>query len=235
MINHNKWVNTIPFKSKELDHDKYKLDEKKWVETIPKFNDTIPKFKKDNTIKKYSFMSIIFILGIVFITGIKNETRNLQKEINNLNSSINIFRQDLHKANLDYEVISSPENISKLAKKYLDINFISYKKSQIKDIKKVYKKNDDLAFKKNKVKLKVKEKIRETKVQIQKLQNLYSNPKQVPTEIRKQIAYKIQTKKEELKNLYQNPKSVLTPEKVQKWAGIQLVKIFLGMPIVPGK
>ena len=51
MINHNKWVNTIPFKSKELDHDKYKLDEKKWVETIPKFNDTIPKFKKDNTIK----------------------------------------------------------------------------------------------------------------------------------------------------------------------------------------
>ena len=38
-----------------------------------------------------------------------------------------------------------------------------------------------------------------------------------------------------LKNLYQNPRSVLTPEKVQRWAGIQVVKLFLGMPIVPGK
>ena len=226
MINHDKWVNTIPFKNKELEGDKYKLDENKWVETIPKL-------KKDNTLKKYSFMSIIFIFGIVFITGIKNETRNLQKEINNLNSSISIFKQDLHKANLDYEVVSSPENISKLAKEYLDINLISYKKSQIKDIKKVYKNNDDLNFKKEKNK--VTERIQQTKIQIQKLQNLYSNPKEVPTVIRKQIAYKIRTKKEELKNLYENPRSVLTPEKVQRWAGIQVVKLFLGMPIVPGK
>ena len=58
MINNDKWVNTIPFKSKELDEVKYQLDESKWVETIPKL-------KKDNTFKKYSFMSIIFIFGII--------------------------------------------------------------------------------------------------------------------------------------------------------------------------
>ena len=34
--------------------------------------------------KKYTFMIFFFIVGLIFISIIKNETRKLQKEINNL-------------------------------------------------------------------------------------------------------------------------------------------------------
>ena len=41
---------------------------------------------------------------------------------------------DLHRASLDHEVITSPENISRLAKEYLDSDFLTYNKSQIKSL-----------------------------------------------------------------------------------------------------
>ena len=39
----------------------------------------------------------------------------------------------------------------------------------------------------------------------------------------------------ELKNIYRSPKDAITLEKVRKWGLVQVVKVFLGVPIVPGK
>jgi len=42
-------------------------------------------------------------------------------------------------------------------------------------------------------------------------------------------------KKEEIFNIYHEPKSIITLEKAGKWTVVQLVKAFLGMPIIPGR
>ena len=39
---------------------------------------------KDNSIQKYSLVTILFVIGLIFVSVIKNETRNLQKEIDKL-------------------------------------------------------------------------------------------------------------------------------------------------------
>ncbi len=150
---------------------------------------------------------------------------------------------------------TSPENISRLAKEYLNTNFISYKKSQIRrldgdteniikesqirqlddntdTITKLNKKNNNLS---TKIKLGITKKIEEKKTEIRKLQELYSKPQSIPGEIKKQVANKIKEKKIELKNLYTSPKETITILKAKKWAAVQVVKVFLGIPIVPGK
>ena len=73
--------------SNELNHDK-------WINTIPKKNTT-------NSFQKYSLMTALFIFGLLSVSVVKNETRNLQKEINNLESSVNIIRYNLDQAILD--------------------------------------------------------------------------------------------------------------------------------------
>jgi len=95
--------------------------------------------------KKYTFMIFFFIVGLIFISIIKNETRKLQKEINNLKSSIYNIKLDLHEASLDHQVLTSPDNIFKLSKKYLDDDFKFYKKSQIKEFNLIN--NLELSFK----------------------------------------------------------------------------------------
>ena len=72
-----------------------------------------------------------FIFGLIFFSLIKNETRNIQKDINALKLSIDDIKINLHEAILDNDVITSPENISKLAYNYLDTDFVFYKRSQI--------------------------------------------------------------------------------------------------------
>ena len=57
-----------------------------------------------------------------------------KKIINNLEASINVIKFNLDQAILDNEVITSPENISLLAKEYLNIDLVSYKISQIKQL-----------------------------------------------------------------------------------------------------
>ena len=46
---------------------------------------------------------------------------------------------------------------------------------------------------------------------------------------------KIEKKKIELKNIYSEPKDIFTLERVGRWSLVQVVKLFLGMPIIPGK
>ena len=121
MINNDKWISSLPGNNKRFSHDINQLDHDKWIKTIPRK-------KAHNSVRKYSLISIAFVCGLLFVSVIKNETRNLQKEINNLEKSINLIKFNLDQAFLDNEVISSPENISRLAKEYLNIDFVSYKK-----------------------------------------------------------------------------------------------------------
>ena len=241
MINKEKWVRSLPAINNFSEGDLNQLDHNKWISTISKKN-------VHNSFKKYTFCAILFICGLLLVSALKNETRNLQKEINNLEASINHINFNLSQAILDHEVITSPENISNLATQHLDINLIAYKKSQIINLndeienlnkKKIVEKNT-ITKKINKnltntIKTKMAEKVEEKKMEIQKLQELYSNPKTIPKEMKTQVAKKIKEKKVELKNIYNSPQDLLTLERMRKWGAVQVVKLFLGIPIVPGR
>ena len=174
------------------------------------------------------------------VSTIKNRTRNLQKEIYDLKASISDLGTDLYKATLDYEVITSPENISQLAKKYLETELVYYKKSQIK---KLHEKAENSTLlditkdskPKSKIKLIVAQKIEEKKIELQKLKELYKQPEKIPDEIKISLAKKIEEKKIELKKLYKNPKQSINIKKIQQWGALQLVKAVLGVPMIPGK
>ena len=228
MINQEKWINTLPESKIKLNHTENQIDNGKWVGTIPKKNNY-------TSLKKYSLILTFFVCGLVLISLVKNETRNLQKEIFDLRASINIITSNLKEVVLDNEVLTSPENISLLAKKHLSSDFVYYKNSQIKNLNEETK---DISIKNKiteKIKIKVAKNIEERKKEIKKLKKLYNSPEQIPEEIRTQVAKQISTKKTELEAIYESPKEILTFQKIQKWGAVQVVKAFLGMPIIPGR
>ena len=130
-----------------------------------------------------------------------------------------------------------------LANKHLEPSFIHYKRSQIKQLYETENFSVELAKpnnKKNKelsdtVKLKVVKKIESTKTELKKLQELYSSPGDLTEKVKLQLSQKISEKQKELKKLYTEPKNSIKIGKVQKWAAVQVVKAFLGIPTVPGK
>jgi len=232
MINQDKWINSLPKKNIKFNEEINQIDHDKWINTISKK-------KTYSVVSKYTLMTVLFVCGLLFVSVVKNGTRNLENEINNLRASVDVVKFNLDQAILDNEVIKSPENISRLAKEYLDTDFISYKKSQIrqlsedtKTIIKINKKDNNLS---TKIKSGITKKIEKKKTEIRKLQELYSNPGSLPGAIKTQVATKIEKKKIELKNIYSSPKDIFTLERVGKWSIIQVVKLFLGMPIIPGK
>tara|TARA_B100000686_G_C16766084_1_gene961872 strand:- start:53 stop:772 length:720 start_codon:yes stop_codon:yes gene_type:complete len=237
-INSNKWIKTLVVVNNENGAgDKYNSNPEKWIHTLPRE-------KKINPIKNYSIITILFVCGLMFVSVIKNETRNLQKNINISQKLINNLKVDLHQETLDHEIITSPENLALLAEENLDLNFISYKKSQIKELEyeKAYikKKNENnlkTSNKKSTIGLKenIVKKIEKKKVELAKLKEIYSNPKEIPDEIKTNLAKKIEMKKMEIYQLYKNPRESITIEKVQRWALFQVAKLFVGIPIIPGK
>ena len=251
----SRWVNTIPFIGAKFNQEKYKLDPSKWVNTLPGKDDntlilsnTINSSPKLSSGKRYSLTIIVFIVGLILVSVIKNGTRNLQKDISNLKASVNVLKFDLHHTILEHEVITSPENISRLAKEYLEPDFAFYKKSQVRQLNEKLKisvqskekKYQNTFKKKNKIKtdeikLRIAKKIVITKTELRKLQELYAAPERLPGEIRLHIAKKIRTKKNQLKKLYSDPYSSIMSKKTQKWVGLQIVKVFLGIPIMPGR
>ena len=64
---------------------------------------------------------------------------------------------------------------------------------------------------------------------------MYNHPKTIPGEIKTKVAKQIEKKKFELKNLYESPKDANILGRVGKWTVVQVVKAFLGMPIIPGR
>ena len=147
MINQDKWIDSLPKTNIKFSEEKNQIDHDKWINTISKKNTY-------NSFNKYTLMTVLFVCGLLFVSVVKNGARNLEKEINNLRTSISKVKFDLDQAILDNEVINSPENISRLAKEYLDTDFISYKKSQIRQLDedtetviKVNEKNNNLSTK----------------------------------------------------------------------------------------
>ena len=67
--------------------------------------------------KKYIFLIFFFIFGIFFISNIKNETRDIEKNIRNINAKIFTLNTELHEAGLDYNYLSSAANLSILSEK----------------------------------------------------------------------------------------------------------------------
>ena len=206
--------------------DKYKLNPDKWV---------VHKKIKNNSSKKYTIIFTLFVLSLVLVSTIKNETRKLQKEVNDLQSSLRTIKITLHEAVLDNQVITSPENIAKLASEYLEEDFTHYKKLQIKTLDE----KDTIVFKNKKIsdklKIKISEQVEQKKVQLRKLQALYSEPEQVPKEIKILVNKKIEDKKNTLKTLYSKPKETIQSVKLKRWATVQFVKLVLGIPIIPGR
>ena len=237
MINNDKWINTLPNVKAKHEEELIQIDQNKWVNTIPKKNTF-------NSVKKYSFMTIAFVFGLFFVSVVKNQTRNLEKEISYLRASISSIEFNLDQAILDNEVINSPENISKLAKEYLGNDLIYYKKSQIKNLdddgkilKKLNQKNNIKVLNNlpESVKKHVTKKIEKKKEELAKLQELYNDPRSIPDEVKTKVAKQIEKKKFELKNLYESPKEVINMQSISKWGAVQVIKVALGMPIIPGR
>ena len=237
MINNDKWINSLPNTSFKNNNEEVQIDYNKWTNTIPKKNSF-------NSVKKYSLMATLFVCGFLLVSIVKNQTRYLEKEINYLKASIGSIEFNLKQAILDNEVITSPDNLSKLAKEHLNSDLKHYKKSQINNLNgnnKILKKTEDKNQAKiakdlsENVKIKVTAAIKKKKEEIEQLQKLYNDPKAIPGEVKSKVAKQIQEKKFQLKNLYDNPKEMITLERVGKWGAVQVVKAFFGMPIIPGR
>ena len=230
MIDQNKWIKTLQGIQKKPNIEECNIDKSKWINTIPKNNSY-------NSGKKYFLISFVFIFGLILVSVVKNETKYLEKEINALNKKIYLTQFNLDQSILDHEVLTSPENISILATEYLNIDLTPYKKSQIKNFNKKIKtfseeKKETTYTKKvnilsDNIKFQLASNIEKNKLKIAKLQKLYSDPKTLPNKIKK--------KKTELMNIYHDPKNSVDLKKVGKWSAIQVVKAFLGIPIVPGR
>jgi len=238
MINQDKWIDSLLKTNIKFNEETNQIDHHRWINTISK-KKTYNTVRKYSSVKKFTLMTVLFVCGLLFVSALKNGTRNLEKEISNLTASVKAIKFNLDQAILDNEVITSPENISRLAKEYLDTDFISYKKSQIRQLNedtktviKINKKDNNLS---TKIKSGITKQIAKKKTEIRKLQELYSNPGSLPGAIKTQVAMKIEKKKIELKNIYNEPKDIFTLERVGRWSVVQVVKLFLGMPIIPGK
>ena len=241
MINQDKWIGSLPKFNKKFDEGINQLDHDKWTSTIPKKN-------TNNSLKKYSLLTVLFVCGLLLVSVVKNKTRNLQKEINNLEASVNLLQFNLEQEILDNEVITSPENISYLAKEYLNTEFVPYKRSQIEKLNynnekftavnkiktKTINNQNKKKLSKN-IKKHLAKKIDKQKIKVKKIHKLYSDPKKIPKEIKKKVAIEISEKKVELRNIYDAPKEILTLERFGRWTVVQLVKAFFGMPVIPGK
>ena len=149
--------------------------------------------QKTSSVPKYPILMILFVIGIVSVSIIKNETRSLQKEINSLQTSIKTLKNNLAQEKLDYEAITSPENISLLAREYLDENFLPYKKKQIKNINDKIEKNKkpkiakDLEEKdsiKNKIIVAKRKVVNDKIATMQKIKEIYEEPKKIPSEVK---------------------------------------------------
>ena len=237
MINQDKWIKSLPKINIKFNEEKNQVDHYRWVNTIPKKN-TYNAVREYSAVRKYFLMTVLFVCGLLFVSVVKNETRNLEKEIYSLRASNNVIKYNLNQAILDNEVITSPENISRLAKEYLNTDFIYYKKSQIRQlyddtaiISKLNKKNNNLSTVKlneksnnlsTKIKSVIKKKIEKKKTEIRKLQELYSNPQSIPGEVKTQIASKIKEKK---KNMMRKIKIIFNKAELTE----KELKILLGI------
>ncbi|MAH02941.1 MAG: hypothetical protein CMI70_04085 [Candidatus Pelagibacter sp.] len=164
---------------------------------------------------------ITLISGLIFTSLIKNKTRLLEKELLYLDNEINVLSTELGEASLDFHYLTTPERISLLAKNFLNENFMYYKESQIK---KSIKLGKDLV-----ILTKPRNNHTFSKLSTRK----FANKK---TSIIEEIdSEELLTAKRIDNRNPQKSKKIISSKKVQQWAGIQIIKAFLGIPTIPFK
>lgn len=218
----------------------WKASKEKYTNQSDELQENYIKNISKKSVSKYPIAGVLFICGLILVSVVKNETRKLQKDIQSLQSSIDLIKVTLHEANLDHQYITAPENIDKLAKKYLDTDFTFYKKSQIEkfsekekilsEVKLSTNKNEKIS---KKVKIEISKEIKNKKRELAKLKELYSEPSKLPAAAKDEWIRQIENKKNEIKTLYSDPDGILKSKKTQRWAALQVIKLMLGIPIVP--
>ena len=71
MINQDKWIGSIKTNNK-INEEINKLDPNQWINTIPKPPKVANKKNTYNSITKYSLAVILFISGLVLVSGVKD-------------------------------------------------------------------------------------------------------------------------------------------------------------------
>ena len=164
---------------------------------------------------------ITLISGLIFTSLIKNKTRLLEKELLYLDNEINNLSSNLREASLDFQYLTTPKRISLLAKDFLDENFVHYKESQIQ---KSIKPQKDLIILK-----KLKNDNTSSQPSTEGSVNKKSNVAKEIDNTQLLITERIDKKNS------QKEKKKIALKKIQKWTGIQAIKIFLGIPNIPVK
>ena len=100
MINEEKWINSIPKINTKFNKEANQILHNKSVDAVIKKNSF-------SSVKKYTIVSVLFVVGLIFVSAVKNETRNLQKEINDLQASISQINFNLNQAILSLKTIYS--------------------------------------------------------------------------------------------------------------------------------
>ena len=150
------------------------------------------------------------ISGLIFTSLVKNKTRLLEKELLYLDNEINSLNFNLNEASLDFEYLTTPKRISLLAKNFLDENFSYYKESQIK---KTIKSENNMAI----------------------LKKLKNDNTFIQSRTEKSVNKKLNVTKEIDNRQLQESKKISVSKKVHNWAGLQIIKSFLGIPSIPVK
>ena len=74
MINKDRWVDSLPKFIGKHEHEANTIDHNVWINTISKK-------RTYNSFTKYSLIAVLFVSGLLLVSTIKNEARNLQKEL----------------------------------------------------------------------------------------------------------------------------------------------------------
>ena len=162
---------------------------------------------------------ITLISGLIFTSLIKNKTRLLEKELIYLDNEINSLSSNLSEASLDFQYLTTPKNISLLAKNLFDEDFIYYKESQIK---KLIKPEKDLDILK-----KIKNDYTFEHLSIVESDNKKLNFAKEIDYTQLLIAKRIDNKQP------QKSEKIEISKKAQNWVGLQIIKTLLGIPTAP--
>ena len=83
-------------------------------------------FKKSITIS----VSIFFVL-MIFTSIVKNNTRNIEKNIENLSREVAVLEKELNDVKIDFIYLSTPEKLRKNLSNFDNKKYFSYDHSRI--------------------------------------------------------------------------------------------------------
>ena len=72
-------------------------------------------------------------------------------------------------------------------------------------------------------------------MKVREIQQFYSNPKLIPTKIKKKLSLSVEEKRSKIESIINDPHDIFTAKKISKWTAMQVVKLFFGLPVIPGR